>query len=96
MSVYCTLPYTPLLYSKTGVYRGKHYFLSFALKHRLWVLVRTASVRRTHNLCFEQKYETSEKISTENFPFYCHEKSLYVAWACFRNAPQISSKLKCR
>ena len=42
-------PYTPLLYSKTGVYRGVHYFLIFALKHRLWILVRTAS--------FEQKYE---------------------------------------
>ena len=25
--------YTPLLYRKTGV----HYFLNFALKHRLWV-----------------------------------------------------------
>ena len=34
-------PYTPLFYSKTGVY---HFFLIFALKHRLWVLVRTASV----------------------------------------------------
>ena len=29
----------PLLYSKTGVYKGIHYFLIFALKHRLWVLV---------------------------------------------------------
>ena len=26
-------PYTPLLYSKTGVYKGLHYFLIFALKH---------------------------------------------------------------
>ena len=42
MSV-CFIPtYTPLLYSKTGVYRGLHYFLLFALKHILWVLVRTA------------------------------------------------------
>ena len=39
-------PYTPLLYSKTGVHRGMHYFLYFALKHGLWVLVRTASMRR--------------------------------------------------
>ena len=39
-------PYTPLLYSKTRVYRGIHYFLIFALKHRLWILVRTASLRR--------------------------------------------------
>ena len=27
-----------------GAYRGVHYFLIFALKQRLWVLVRTASV----------------------------------------------------
>ena len=33
---------TPL-HSKTGVYRGIYYFLISALKHRLWVLVRTAS-----------------------------------------------------
>ena len=46
MSVKCTLPYTPLLYSKTGVCRGIHFFLIFALKHRLWVLIRTASMRR--------------------------------------------------
>ena len=37
-------PSVPLLYSKTGVYRGIHLFLIFALKHRLWVLVRTASL----------------------------------------------------
>ena len=33
-------PYTPVLYSKTGVYRGIHFFLIFALQHRSWVLVR--------------------------------------------------------
>ena len=50
-------PYTPLVYSKTGVYRGIHYFLIFALKHRLCVLIRTASeavLTCIHNLCFEQ------------------------------------------
>ena len=36
----------PLLDSKTGVYRGIHYFSYFHSKHRLWVLVRTASPRR--------------------------------------------------
>ena len=46
MSVQCRPPYTPLLCSKIGVYRGIHYFLIFALKHRLWVLVRTASMRQ--------------------------------------------------
>ena len=39
-------PLNPLLYSKTGVYRGIHYFSYFCSKHRLWVLVRTASPRR--------------------------------------------------
>ena len=29
--------------------------LIFAPKHRLWILVRTASATCTHNLCFEQK-----------------------------------------
>ena len=26
MSVFFLSPYTPLLYSKTGVYRGRHYY----------------------------------------------------------------------
>ena len=38
--------YTPILYSKIGVYRGVPYFLIFAPKHGLWVLVRTTSLRR--------------------------------------------------
>ena len=46
MSVKCIPPQTPLLYRKTGVCRGIPIFLIFAPKHRLWVLVRTASVRR--------------------------------------------------
>ena len=44
MSVKCILPQTPLLYSKTGVYRGLPNFLIFDPKHRLWVLVRTATI----------------------------------------------------
>ena len=94
MSVCFILPYTPLLYSKTGVYRGLHYFLILALKHILWVLVRAASLRNrlieavltcTHNICFEQKYENIQNSSTESCHFYRHEKSLYIACACFRN-----------
>ena len=42
---------TPL-YSRTGVYRGK---LIFALKHRLWVLVRTAFLRRFYVLSKNKK-----------------------------------------
>ena len=60
----------------TGVYI---IFLSFAEKHRLLVLVRTASPRNqsseavltsTHNLCFEQKYEKYQNILSENFHFF--------------------------
>ena len=43
-------PYTPLLYSKNGVYRGIRIFHIFALKHRLWVLVRTTSLRGGSNV----------------------------------------------
>ena len=50
-------PRTPFLYSKTPVNRGGHFFLIFALKHRLWVLIRTALRRFTKNLCLEQKLE---------------------------------------
>ena len=33
-------PLTPHFYIvKLGVYMGKHLFLNFALKHRLWVLI---------------------------------------------------------
>ena len=35
MPVTCIPPWTPLLYSKTGVCRGIHIFLIFAPKHRL-------------------------------------------------------------
>ena len=53
MSVKCVRPYTPLLYSKTGVRRGIPTFLIYAPKHRLWVLVVGSNLY--HNLLFEQK-----------------------------------------
>ena len=72
---YSEYPLTPHFYivklGFTGVYIC---FLIFALKHRLWELVRT----RTHNLCFEQKYENKHTFSTENGHFYSREKSLYI------------------
>ena len=39
-------PLKPYFYIEKGVCRGIHIFLIFAPKHRLWVLVRTASLRR--------------------------------------------------
>ena len=46
ISVKCIPRHTPLLYSKTGVRGGIPIYLIFVPKHRLWVLVRTASARR--------------------------------------------------
>ena len=54
MSVKCISPYIPILFSKTGVHKGIHFFLIFALKHRLWVLVE-AFFMCTHNQCFRVK-----------------------------------------
>ena len=59
------------LYSKTGVYRGMHYSLNFALKHKVLVLVRSVLTYQlfmlvstcTKNLCFEQNMKiNSPKI----------------------------------
>ena len=51
----------------TGVYI---IFLISAQKHRLWVLVRTASLlTSTHNLCFDQKYVKYRNFLSENFHF---------------------------
>ena len=63
--------YTPLhsiLYNKTGVYRGLHYFLIFALTLILWLL-NEAVLTCTHNICFEQKYENSQNISNKKLSF---------------------------
>ena len=76
MSVQCIPHETPLLYSKTGVWRGIPIFLIFAPKHRLWVL---------HNLCFEQKQEKYQKFSAKNVQFLQLQKNQYISWACFRN-----------
>ena len=78
MSVCFIPPYTPLLYSKNGVYRGIHYYLIFALKHILWVLVRTDSI-----YVLSKNIKIVKTNSTENL--YSCEKSLYIACACFRN-----------
>ena len=74
-------PYTPLLYSMTWDNSGIHFFFFFFLKHRLWVLVRTAQ-----NLCFiffkKEKYQT---IPSENHRFYSRKILPYITYACLRN-----------
>ena len=60
----------------TGVYI---IFLISAQKHRLWVLVRTASASSsTHNLRFEQKYEKYQKFLSENFQFLVMKFPIYL------------------
>ena len=54
----------------TGVYI---IFLISSKKHRLWVLVRTASP-----ICFEQKYEKYQNFLSENFPFLVVKFSIYL------------------
>ena len=51
----------------TGVYI---IFLISAQKHRLWVLVRTASLTSTHNRCFGQKYENIRFFYVNKFSFW--------------------------
>ena len=61
MPVLFTPPYTPLskvyIENNSVVYRGVHYVLIFAQKHKSWVLVRTAVLTCSHSLCFEQTGE---------------------------------------
>ena len=46
----------------------------------------------THNICFEQKYENIKKIiKLKIVIFTAVKKSLYIAWACFRNGNTDSS-----
>ena len=60
------------------------------LKHRLCLLVRTASARPVlmyiQNLCFEQKYEKYQTFSDKffmSFYFLQLRKNLYIAWRVF-------------
>ena len=82
-------PLTPHFYivklGLTGVYM---FFLIFAIKHILWVLVRTASMRRFKRVPTIYVLSKNMKIVKIFQPkirhFYSSEKSLYIAWACFR------------
>ena len=81
-------PLTPHFYivklGFTGVY------IIFALKHRLRVLIRTASLRRS-NMCPQSMFEQKKKEEkykifwTKNYHFYILKKSLHNTWAYLRN-----------
>ena len=62
MPMHFFLP-SPLLYSKTGVYRGINNFSYFCSK-TLWILVRTV---RT---IYVQNYEKYQKVLSDSFFFF--------------------------
>ena len=89
MSVKCIPSPTPPLYSKTGVCTGIPIFLIFAPKHRLWVLVRTASVRRGGSNVYPQSMFLAKIRKISNiFILICSilklKNYMFIAWACFR------------
>ena len=73
MPVSFRLQYAPLLYSKTGVYRGVFFFI-FAPKHRWSTLFRTASV-------YPQFIYGLSIFSSENFRYF----SLKNTYGCHGN-----------
>ena len=63
-------------------------FLMSAQKHRLWVLVRTASARRflrIPTICFKQKYEKYQSFLPEHFIVFGGKIFCIFEKACFRN-----------
>ena len=74
-------------------------FLISVQKHRLWVLVRTASpeavLTSTHNLCFEQKYEKYQSFLSENFQFLDVKFSIYLNRRVFVMCRQRRTRSTC-
>ena len=70
------------LYSKSGVYRGRHTFFYFCSKHRLWVLVRTASPRRFSRVptiyVLSRNMKKIRVFLSENFQFLEVKFSIYL------------------
>ena len=56
------------------------FFLLLLKKHRLWVLVRTAS----QNICFEQKYEKYHNFYLQKL-FFRRKVFCIFEKVCFRN-----------
>ena len=65
-------PFKPHCYIVKLGFTGVFIILISALKHRLLVLIRTAS------LCFEQKYEKYRSFLSENFQFLEVKFSIYL------------------
>ena len=80
--LYYVEPLKPLLYCTTGVYRVYIIFLISAQKHRLWVLVTTASPRRFYReptiYVFAHKYDKISEYFSEYFLILVVKFSVYL------------------
>ena len=83
MSVQYIPPYTPLLYSKTGVCRGIPIFIIFGPKHLLWVL-NTHYCVPTINVLSKNKKNIFFFLLKCSI-FTAEKKLLYIAWTSFHN-----------
>ena len=61
---------TPLYIEKSGVSRGVHAFLILAEKHRMWVLIRTASSGIYNKPAAEIVSNSSAHVFRESSSFY--------------------------
>ena len=68
--------------SKTGVYRGIHYFSYFCSKYRLWVLVRTTSARRFKRVptiyVLSRNMKNIRIFLSENIRFFWWQTCQYI------------------
>ena len=78
-------PFTPRFYSKTLVNRGLHFSYIVALKYRLRVHIRTASVSQF--LCLPQSRFKCQFFIRKLllFTVLCSNKSKYMLEECYRN-----------
>ena len=65
----------------TGVNIAFFLFFLFCSKHRLWVLVRTASA----TICLGHKYGKCHKFSSDKCHSWIHERLHKIAWVGYRN-----------
>ena len=89
MSMKSIPPHTPLLYRKTVECRGIPIFLSFAPKHRLWVLVRTASVRRSNVYPQSSKNKKNIKSFLMKFSIFKADNFLFFFFSFFFKPTQM-------
>ena len=85
-------PLEPHLYIAKLGYAGVYLFFLFLLQNiDCGYSLEPPLLTCTHNLCFEQKLEKCQKFSAEIFQFLKLKKSLFIAWASFRNVLNLNT-----